>query len=314
MANPLPPNHVADLHEDEPFEEEEEHQEKEEFKDEIGLDIDDEADDTEIIDPYEEVDPLNPPPPGNFYVGEGSSSAASAANHRRVFAPSPLGKDVNALHYKRPYDATAVPVAHVVADDPYIPAATDDPAAREETPPFEPQGSPPLEAIAADRAARNTAGRSGGNLGGSGGQEMVFVISECAEGKKVKFAAATLQGRALTWWNSQVATLGTEAANRTTWAEMKKLMTEEFCPAEEIQRMEHELWSLKVKDFNMSAYTQCFNELALLCPEMVPTERKKIEAYIRGLTKNIKGEVTSSKPASLNEVIRMDYTLMEQKA
>ncbi|GJV20026.1 hypothetical protein Tco_1369046 [Tanacetum coccineum] len=29
----------------------------------------------------------------------------------------------------------------------------------------------------------------------------VFGISECAEGKKVKFVAATLQGPALTWWN-----------------------------------------------------------------------------------------------------------------
>nr|GFA63269.1 hypothetical protein [Tanacetum cinerariifolium] len=32
--------------------------------------------------------------------------------------------------------------------------------------------------------------------------EMVFSISDCAERNKVKFAAATLQGRALTWWNS----------------------------------------------------------------------------------------------------------------
>ncbi|GJU21588.1 putative reverse transcriptase domain-containing protein [Tanacetum coccineum] len=99
--------------------------------------------------------------------------------------------------------------------------------------------------------------------------EMVFGISECAEGKKVKFAAATLQGRALTWWNSQ--------------------------------RMEHELWNLKVKDFDISAYTQRFHELVQLCPEMVPTERKKIEAYIRGLTDNIKGTVIGSKPTSLNE-------------
>ncbi|GKA66353.1 putative reverse transcriptase domain-containing protein [Tanacetum coccineum] len=31
----------------------------------------------------------------------------------------------------------------------------------------------------------------------------VFGISECAEGKKVKFVAATLQGPALTWWNAK---------------------------------------------------------------------------------------------------------------
>ncbi|GJQ96494.1 hypothetical protein Tco_0007633 [Tanacetum coccineum] len=44
--------------------------------------------------------------------------------------------------------------------------------------------------------------------------EMVFGISECAEGKKVKFAAAILQGIALTWWNSKVATMGLEAVNQ----------------------------------------------------------------------------------------------------
>nr|GFC64928.1 hypothetical protein [Tanacetum cinerariifolium] len=46
---------------------------------------------------------------------------------------------------------------------------------------------------------------------------------------------------------------------------------------------------------------------------MVPTERKKVEAYIRRWSKNIKGEVTSSEPATLNKVVWMAYTLMEQK-
>ncbi|GJU26397.1 putative reverse transcriptase domain-containing protein [Tanacetum coccineum] len=45
----------------------------------------------------------------------------------------------------------------------------------------------------------------------------------------------------------------------------------------------------------------------------VRTDQKKIEAYIRGLSENIKGDVTSSKPASLNEAVRMTHTLMEQK-
>ncbi|GKA74904.1 putative reverse transcriptase domain-containing protein [Tanacetum coccineum] len=94
--------------------------------------------------------------------------------------------------------------------------------------------------------------------------EMVFGISECAEARKVKFAAATLQGRALTWWNSQVATMGLEAANQIGWTEMRRLMTEEFCPIEEVQRMEHELWNLKVKEFDITAYTKRFHELVQL--------------------------------------------------
>ncbi|GKA75680.1 hypothetical protein Tco_0782058, partial [Tanacetum coccineum] len=55
--------------------------------------------------------------------------------------------------------------------------------------------------------------------------ESVFGISECVEDKKMKFAAATLQGPALTWWNSNVATMGLETVNRMPWTEMKQLMT-----------------------------------------------------------------------------------------
>ncbi|GJW95708.1 putative reverse transcriptase domain-containing protein [Tanacetum coccineum] len=84
---------------------------------------------------------------------------------------------------------------------------------------------------------------------------------------KVVFDAATFQDRALTWWNSQVATLGMEAVTRKTLAKMKVMMTEEFCAPEEIQRMEYELWNLKVKDMDISSYTTRFNELAFtLCP------------------------------------------------
>ncbi|GJY75593.1 putative reverse transcriptase domain-containing protein [Tanacetum coccineum] len=152
------------------------------------------------------------------------------------------------------------------------------------------------EALAADRARRVNAGGAGGS--GQGAVElkrwfektkMVFGISEYAEGKKFKFAAATLQGPALTWWNSK------------------------FCPAEEVQRMEHELWNLKVKEFNIVAYTQRFNELALMYPRMVDPESVKSDAYIQGLSENIKGEVTSSKSANLSEAVRMGHKLMEQK-
>nr|GEW33983.1 putative reverse transcriptase domain-containing protein [Tanacetum cinerariifolium] len=85
--------------------------------------------------------------------------------------------------------------------------------------------------------------------------EMVFTVSKCTEANKVVFAAATFQDRALTWWNLQ-----------------------EFCPPKEIQRMEGELWNLRVKEMNFSSYTTRFNELVILCPGMVPMERKKVEA------------------------------------
>ncbi|GJS96575.1 putative reverse transcriptase domain-containing protein [Tanacetum coccineum] len=108
--------------------------------------------------------------------------------------------------------------------------------------------------------------------------QSVFEISECAKSKKVKFVATTLEGPALTWWNTKVATMGLETVNQMPWTEMK------------------------------------FNELALMCPRMVEPEKVKVDAYIQGLTDNIKGEVTSCKPADLNEAIRMAHKLMEQKS
>nr|GFA59108.1 hypothetical protein [Tanacetum cinerariifolium] len=82
---------------------------------------------------------------------------------------------------------------------------------------------------------------------------------------------------------------------------MKVMMTEEFCPPEEIQRMECDRWNFRVKDMDISSYTTRFNELMLLCPGMVPTEQKKVKAYICGLSETIKGEVTSSEPTTLNK-------------
>nr|GEY47666.1 hypothetical protein [Tanacetum cinerariifolium] len=105
--------------------------------------------------------------------------------------------------------------------------------------------------------------------------EMVFTVSKCTEANKLVFAAATFQDWALTWWNSHVATLGIEVVTMKTWAEMKVMMTEEFCPLKEIQRMECELWNLRVKEMDISSYTIRFNELVILCPGMVPTKRKK---------------------------------------
>nr|GEW45562.1 hypothetical protein [Tanacetum cinerariifolium] len=174
-------------------------------------------------------------------------------------------------------------------------------------------------ALEAERVVRVNEGGEGSNANEIGGQdrappsEMVFSISDCAKRNKVKFAAATLQGRALTWWNSQVATLGHNVAIGKSWGDMKKMMLEEFCSDEEVQRMEDELRSLNLRDTNIAAYTQRFHELVLLCLEAVPTEKKKVEAYIKGLPENIKEETTSSQPVNMNEVVRMAHTLMEQK-
>nr|GEV88297.1 reverse transcriptase domain-containing protein [Tanacetum cinerariifolium] len=74
---------------------------------------------------------------------------------------------------------------------------------------------------------------------------------------------------------------------------------------------EARIMELEVKEYNIVAYTRRFNDLEVMCPRMVEPERMKVDAYIRGLTDNIKGEVTSSRPANMNEAVCMAYKLMD---
>nr|GEU93924.1 putative reverse transcriptase domain-containing protein [Tanacetum cinerariifolium] len=81
---------------------------------------------------------------------------------------------------------------------------------------------------------------------------------------------------------------------------------------EKDKRLEQELYNLKLKGTNIDGYTNRFHELALLCPRMVEPEQVKLKQYIRGLLKNIRGDVTSSKPAGIDEAVCMAYQLMGQ--
>nr|GEV93777.1 putative reverse transcriptase domain-containing protein [Tanacetum cinerariifolium] len=143
--------------------------------------------------------------------------------------------------------------------------------------------------------------------------EQVFEISKCAEGDKVMFAASTFEGRALTWWNRNVHSLGLVNANGIPWSELKTMITTEYCPTTVIQRIEQELWTLTFKGDGIEAYNNRFHELALMCPDLVPTKKKKIKSYIKGFPERIKGNITSSRPTTLHDVINMARKLVEQE-
>ncbi|GJV10141.1 putative reverse transcriptase domain-containing protein [Tanacetum coccineum] len=77
--------------------------------------------------------------------------------------------------------------------------------------------------------------------------ETVFRISNCSVENQIKFSTCTLLGNALTWWNSHIRTVGNDIAYAMTWTELKKKMTDKYCPRTEIKKLEVELWELKVK-------------------------------------------------------------------
>nr|GEZ45178.1 reverse transcriptase domain-containing protein [Tanacetum cinerariifolium] len=61
------------------------------------------------------------------------------------------------------------------------------------------------------------------------------------------------------------------------------------------------------------AYTNRFQELALICTKFVSNETEKVDKYISGLPDNIYGNVKSSKPKTLDETIELANDLMDQK-
>ncbi|GJX16786.1 putative reverse transcriptase domain-containing protein [Tanacetum coccineum] len=144
--------------------------------------------------------------------------------------------------------------------------------------------------------------------------ETVFRISNCSMENQIKFFTCTLLAGALTWWNSHVLAVSHDVAYAMTWANLRKKMTDKYCPRNEMKKLVAELWNLKVKGTDVIGYNQLFQELALLCVRMFPEESDKIERYVGGLPDMIHGNIVASKPKTMQEAMEMATKLMDKKA
>ncbi|GJT78442.1 hypothetical protein Tco_1045167 [Tanacetum coccineum] len=89
--------------------------------------------------------------------------------------------------------------------------------------------------------------------------ESVFSRSNCTEDCKMKFATSTLTEEALSWWNYFAQPIGIEEAYKITWGN------------------------------DLKAYVRIFQELATLCPTILPDSEKMMEVLIGGWPQSIKG-------------------------
>ncbi|GJS30879.1 putative reverse transcriptase domain-containing protein [Tanacetum coccineum] len=104
-----------------------------------------------------------------------------------------------------------------------------------------------------------------------------------------------------------------EARSQINTGTPKKKLTDKYCPKGEIKKLKIELWNLKVRGNDVAAYTQRFQELALMCTKFLADETEKVDKYISGLPDNIHGNVMSARPKTLNDAIEMANDLMDQK-
>nr|GEV59567.1 hypothetical protein [Tanacetum cinerariifolium] len=98
-----------------------------------------------------------------------------------------------------------------------------------------------------------------------------------------------------------------------TWGTLKKKLMDKYRPKGEIKKLEIELWNLRVKGNDVAAYTQRFQELALMCTKFLDDETEKVDKYISGLPDNIHWNVMSARPKTLDETIELANDLMDQK-
>nr|GEW69723.1 reverse transcriptase domain-containing protein [Tanacetum cinerariifolium] len=115
--------------------------------------------------------------------------------------------------------------------------------------------------------------------------ELVFSRSKCAEEDRVTFASGTLTNDSLSWWNAYAQPIGIEQANKITWTELKRLLTNKYCPRTEIKKTEDEFYNLVVKENDLKTSIRRFH---------------------------IEGNVIASKPQTLEEDITITQRLMEQ--
>ncbi|GJV75308.1 reverse transcriptase domain-containing protein [Tanacetum coccineum] len=142
--------------------------------------------------------------------------------------------------------------------------------------------------------------------------ESVFSHSNCAEENKVTFATGTLNNDALSWWNSYAQPIGIDQANQNTWTKLKRLLTNKYCPRTKVKKMEDKFYNLAVKGNDLKTYIRRFQELAVLCLNMVPNTEKLMEVFISGLPRSIEGNVTSLRPQTLEEATNIAQRLMDQ--
>ena len=89
--------------------------------------------------------------------------------------------------------------------------------------------------------------------------DSVLRLSKCDHEHQVKYITGLLLDEALSWWNHQIRTMGETTAYDMTWDELKSLMRERYCSRAEVQRLETELWNLRMEGPKITEYVQIFN-------------------------------------------------------
>ncbi|GKB48891.1 reverse transcriptase domain-containing protein [Tanacetum coccineum] len=142
--------------------------------------------------------------------------------------------------------------------------------------------------VLAERDATRSRNGEDRHDSGTGVRRQAPLARECTYPHFMKFQPLYFKGTErvveLTQW-----TVGHDVAYAMTWTNLKKMMTDKYCPMGEIMKLKVEMWNLKVK------------------------ESDKIKKYAGGLPDMIHGSVMTSKPKTMQDAIEFATELMDKK-
>ncbi|GKD63230.1 reverse transcriptase domain-containing protein [Tanacetum coccineum] len=116
-------------------------------------------------------------------------------------------------------------------------------------------------------------------------------MSGCGDDQTV----GSFVSKAFTWWNSHIHTQIRETAIGMACEDFKTLMKEEFCPINEMQKLETEFWNHAMVGAGHATYTDRFHDLVRLVPRLVTPENK-----------------STSTPTTIQKVVKKAGTLIDE--
>ena len=128
-------------------------------------------------------------------------------------------------------------------------------------------------------------------------------MCKCADIQKAKFASHMLKGATHIWWNIYVSSTEASVLAKLSWEGFKRKVLEEFCNERAMDRLEDEFRNLKKGSGSVRDYNRRFIEKLGLVGHVVPTEKEKIKAYLKGLPSDMMTIVRVSKVSTLRETI-----------
>ncbi|KAI3702884.1 hypothetical protein L6452_28637 [Arctium lappa] len=140
--------------------------------------------------------------------------------------------------------------------------------------------------------------------------EQAFRSSKCGEEQRVIFGSRLLRGIALTWWDVYSTSLEPAVLDQLSWSTFKKKLLEEYCNERSLDRIKDEFQNLKKGGMSVREYNRLFMDKLGFVGLLVPTEKDKIKAYIKGLPSDMMSMVRVTKTSTLREAME-EAQLME---